>query len=462
MIVREQKLLVSQYINWKKITEYIDGLKSREYNAFFQQRCVANYKIPIVLINSPIVILLSCQSNIENLKFNLYAFELGYILFCMSNVVNLDISFFYYYRNSYHIFACKLVYDLIIKACYQLTFWYLKLYTLYLRYICSIYHLQLCKINDSFSITKENLVSKYYYVFFIDIKKYVSYFTILTFLRKVSIYRGVKTFLLKFLSEPVFINLMFYLNDKNNDLFLSKNILFRKLLELFVLQIIYEVSIILKYSTDSFNNTGEIICLYDYNILLMLCQDSSRLFSLNAKFSHLFICYNIKNKIDEQYSFQYLLKGIVTNLFILSLKYKAYPFYFVIKPSLNYQFLLMKRITSIIRISKSKPLFILNIRLNMLILLWSKIYLTQSIDKIFYLLDYLIGIKLKVDNKYYRNDLLFEVGLNKYIFCKTYIYSIGRHFLTVIYNKKYCKFYFIVKLLWLSKLKCNINLREAI
>lgn len=92
MIMRERKSLFWQYINWREVTKYIDSLKSRNYQKFITGIKIRNIEICGPLLISPITILLALR---KELSLELNEFELGYLLFCFSNVIKLDKSFFF-------------------------------------------------------------------------------------------------------------------------------------------------------------------------------------------------------------------------------------------------------------------------------------------------------------------------------------------------------------------------------
>jgi len=456
LISRNHKSLVWQYINWEKVVQYIDSLKSRKYKAFVQKSHVINYRLQSSFINSPLVILFAFKQSIDSLNIKLNTFELGYILFCISKVLYLDIGFLYYYRNIYDIQLIKVIRYLVAKVHYLVIFWSIQIYANYLRYLCHLSYYRFYNTNDVIDIIKSQ-VTRYQHVLLLDLKYSINYFSLLTFLNKMSVDKNICQFLLKFLHVGYFNNLTAYVNIKSNNLFIKKNILFKQLLDIFVLQLCYEMSIVFSKYFDIKNNLNKIICINEGSLLLILSQDADQLIKFKKKLLHLLFFNGFIVKLDKRIARKYISQGISTSLFCISIKKEVYPFYFFIKPSLRNQFTFMKQVSLILYNLRSRPSFLLNIRLNMLILLWSNTYLKQSVNKIFYLLDYLISLKLRYSSKYRRYYSCSKVKFSKkilhsqllsYVLKKTYIYMF-----TTIYSQKYYKYYFAVKLLWISNLK---------
>lgn len=465
MISRNHKSLIWQYINWEKVIKYIDSLKSRKYKAYVQKSFVINYNTHKFFINSPIVILLAFKSGVNSLDIELNTFELGYLLFCLINILYLDMSFFYYYKNVRDINLGKAVRYLVSKVHYLVVIWSLENYANYLRYICHLSYRQFSKVNSILDTVRHES-TKYKYALLFDFKYCISYFSLLTLLNKVYVDKNTIKFLLNFFTLGYFNHLVRYLNIRSNFFFTVKNKLFKKLLDLFVLQICYELSIVLSQSFCIKYSVTKIDCISDSNWLLVLCQDNYQLRNLRKKMLSLLLFNGVTVKPNERKEYQYMAQGISTRLLSIYIKYRSYPFYFAIKPSLHSQFILMQQVSLILYQSKSISLFLLNIRLNMLIMLWSSIYFEHSVNKIFYLLDYLIALRLRYFGKYYKYFFVSTIKFSKktlknqklsYSLKKNYV-----HIFTNIYSKEYYKYYFLVRLFWLYNLKCKTSLREAV
>lgn len=462
MISRNHKSLIWQYINWEKIIKYIDSLKSRKYKAYVQKSFAINCNTHKFFINSPIVILLAFKSGVDNLNIELNTFELGYLLFCLVNISYLDISFFYYYKNIRDINLGKAVGYLVAKVHYLIIIWSLESYANYLRYICHLSYRQFYKVNSVLYHAKYKF-TKYKYALLFDFKYCIGYFSLLTLLNKIYVDKNTIKFLLNFFTLGYFNHLIRCLNIRSNFFFIAKNKLFKKLLDLFVLQICYELSIVLSQSFGVKYSISKIDCVSDSNCLLVLCQDNCQLKHLRKKMLALLLFNGIIVKPNERKEYKYIAQGISTRLLSIYIQYRSYPFYSVIKPSLKSQFILVQQVSLILYQSKSIALFLLNIRLNMLILLWSSIYFEHSVNKIFYLLDYLIALRLRHFGKYcFVSTIKFS---KKTLKGQKLNYSLKRnyiHIFTNIYSREYYKYYFLVRLFWLYNLKCKTSLREAV
>lgn len=463
MISRNHKSLIWQYINWEKIIKYTDSLKSKKYKACVKKSFMIGGNLHRFFINSPIVVLLAFKHSVNSLNIELNTFELGYLLFCLANIFYLDISFFYYYKNSYDINLIKGIRYLVAKVHYLVILWSLEIHANYLRYFCHLSYYRFCKVNNLLYTIKYE-VTRYKYALLFDFKYCISYFSLLTLLDKVYLDKVIVQSLLKFFTSGYFNRLVDYLNVRNNYIFIKKNQMFKGLLDIFVLQTCYELSILLSQSFNTKYSLNKIFCINDFNWLLFLCQDNYQLINLRNKILSLLSFNGVILELNERQKSQYASQGISNSLLSIHIQYQYYPFHFVIKPSLYNQFILMKQVSLILYQSRSVPLFLLNIRLNMLIMLWSNIYLRQSVSKIFYLLDYLINLKLRCFSKYgkyfstvkFSKKALNNQNLN-YLLKRTYLSLFNN-----LHSIKYYRYYFIVRLLWVYNLRCETNLRKAI
>lgn len=464
VIVRNHNLLFWRYINWSELIKYIDSLKSREYKAFIANTYNQQDTFEKILKNSPLVVLLAFKESVENLNVKLSTFEAGYLIFCLSHVIHLDVSFLYYYWKNYDIKSIKAIKILLTNINYFLTIFYLDQYIVSLKYFCSISSLKICQIGSILDTITEYQVGKRKYPLLLNLKSNANYLSILTFFKKIPILKRIISFLFSFFKLGDGVTLRS--NFSTNYLFVDENKILRKVWEIFVFHISYELSIISNTYFKSIFYRSEILFLYDYNFLLFLFHEGSQLVNFKRQVINLLSTYNISLKIDNKIWPYSMLLGISTKTFFISVKSEVYPFYFFIKPSLQCQFILMKQVSWTLYRSRSVPFFLLNIRLNMLILLWSKIFLKHSVDKIFYLLDYLLDLKLRYFHKCINFDKHVNISLFKELFdnypLSVFLKYKQCHFFTSLHSRRYYKFYFVVKLVWIYRLVYKINLREAI
>lgn len=95
IILRSHKLLFWQYIDWTKVVQYIDSLKSRKYQNFTRKFNKERYQQYESFIISPIETLMVLRSVLKESDIKFYDFELGYVIFCLSHQMILDVSFFF-------------------------------------------------------------------------------------------------------------------------------------------------------------------------------------------------------------------------------------------------------------------------------------------------------------------------------------------------------------------------------
>lgn len=95
IIFRSHKLLFWQYIDWIKLVQYIDSLKSRKYKSFTRNFSQERYEQNKSFYISPIEILIVLKNAFKESDIKINEFELGYLIFCLSHQMVLDISFFF-------------------------------------------------------------------------------------------------------------------------------------------------------------------------------------------------------------------------------------------------------------------------------------------------------------------------------------------------------------------------------
>ena len=123
-----------------------------------------------------------------------------------------------------------------------------------------------------------------------------------------------------------------------------------------------------------------------------------------------------------------------------------------IKPSLYYQFILLRLISRLILKVNSMSLCLLIIRINKLLLVWSSYYSMRFLKKIYCLLDYLIFIKIKflINNQDWNSNQkvirFSSTQFADYVKCCTNNSLI----LATISNRLYYRQYLSIKLVWLN------------
>jgi len=459
MISRNYQKLVWQCIKWHNIIKYIDTLKSRIYEAFLYRYMPEVYKQQSIFIISPLVITWAFKKIILSNSVFLNSFEIGYCIFCLSRINVLDISFFDYYTEDCSIDRISAITTFIRKIKHLIIIWSLEPYYNYLLYLNNISNIQFYNLKSFNYRINDRFIYKYSVSF--DLISYIPYLYLYVLLDKLYLNQSIKLYLFEFLDLGVFIDLIFYL-----DIYSSSS-LFTKLLEIIILQLSYEISIMLSNFYTYRHSISKTIFINDKFSLVIFSKDNEEIKRIRKKFLNILLFNGIFIKKKPEIQNISLFNGFNLNGLFISNNYQVYPFNFMIRPSLYSQLLLMKQLSSILIQSISKPLFLLTIRLNMLLLLWSINYTVKLMSRIFYLLDYLIVIKFSVFIKKKKLNLHF---CNLRIYNRDKIYINDNYEIEVFYkfifvplnNYEYFNYYILVKLFWLYRLKFSINLREAI
>jgi hypothetical protein len=443
MIARHNNSLLYQHIKWKSLTKYIDKLKSRKHKAFFQELHI--YILQNDLVNFPLLILSSYKYYISDIDSQLNSFELGYIIYCFSSIRYLDISFFYYYRNILDLKLFNFVKCFVERVHHRLIFLSFQTYSNYLKYLCSIFY---CS-----SYKQDINLQKHESLLNLDLNSFINLGSLSVFFNKVYIDNDLVQYLLKFFDISTFGRLLTSLSLKQNSLFLKKNKLFSKLQEIVKLQLTYELLNLLS-RFYIFQYLQIRVVFFDENIEILLLHDPA----LTKRIAYFLFGNGFIPKMVKSFREASFVKGLFMKFSFYSMDYGVYPFYFIAKPSLYSQFVLMKQVSLIVHKINRQSLFVLNIRLNMLFVLWLSHYKILG-KRLIYLLDYLIDLKLRY---YYMHYSYFDIKLFQKPFFNRTIVKQRIYFYLSIYSRKYKKCYILFKLLWVADFKCYMNLREAV
>ena len=447
MIVRHDNSLLYHNIEWRHLAQYYDKLKSREYKAFIQKCHIHNMQN--YFVNFPLLLLSSCQYSLFDINSQVNSFELGYILYCLRFIRCVDISFFYYYRNSFNLKLFNFIKYLVFQTHYLLIFLSFQVYSSYLRYLCNTFYCS-CYNFDNFFYKQYIESQKYETVLILDLKYLVSRVSLSRFFNKIYYDKDLVKYLLDILNIKIFNRLLVSLTIGTNKISIYKSKLFRKLQEVVMLQLIYELSSLLY----KFQNIKSQIVVFDKNNEILLFHNKA----LKRRLDSCLLYSGVLKNRKEEFFRGSLLNGIFTRSSFYLIESSSYPFNFIFKPSLYSQFILMKHVSFIIHKLDAQSLFVINIRLNMLFVVWLSQYKTLS-TRVSYLLDYLIDLKLRYCFMYHSYFLI--KFFKEHYFDQTILMK-KNYFCTSIYNKKYRKYYSPIKLLWGKYFKCYINLREAV
>ena len=461
VISRNHKKVIWQCIDWKFLIKYIVYLKSRLYKAFLDKSKKKIYQFQSLLIDSQIFIIVAFKNSVNSCKLQANSFEIGYIIFCLYNAIDIDCQFFYFYRQKYIADLYVVVEDLIDDIKYTIINWLLEPYMNYLCYVNNLRYSCFHSL-DSLSYVSYQKYDLNVYALYLNLRFCISYIDLSTLLDKLDLIHLVKVYCFKFLGTGLFSTLLFYLDSFVKYKIIKKggNTLFMNLLNIFILQICYEMI------SMCIGNIENIILVSYLLDLVVISRKPYNLKVWKNNLNNFLMCNGLNIENNKSIFYVSLLHGIDCNhIFITSGQY-CYPFYYMIKPSLYNQFNLIKQVSTILIQSKSQPIFLLIIRLNMLLLIWSGNYLNQPVKKICYLIDYLIHLKCQLFLKKALNKSLVRIKIYSYyssiLYLNYWVKNANNSIMVLIKSIKLYKYYFLVKLSWLYKLKCQINLREAI
>ena len=447
MIKRHSNVFFYQNIKWQQLAQYIGKLKSRKNKMLFKD--FNFYTFQNYLVNFSLLTLSVCKHYVYHNNSNINNFELGYLLYSFSTVRHIDVSFYYYYRNSFNLQLIKSFQYLVFKVHYLLIFLSLQLHSNLIKCTSNSYYYS--RYN---SIYKKFIELKNYErVSLLDFKNIANRSSLSNFLYKVFSNKDIVKCVLNFFDQSFFKEASIDLIIESSNILIYKNKLFKKLQEVLIFQLIYEISSLLSRSYYCQSATFKVIFSENYREILLVYS-----VILKNKVISLLLTNGFFQNKQENFGQDFLIKGIFAKSCFYSMDYQSSYFSFILKPSLYSQFLLMKNVSFIFYKFNTQSLFLKNIRLNMLIISWLSQY-TILTNKTLYFLDYLIHLKLRF---YYQNFSCFmiEIPRRKHHDCISK--KEKNYFFINVYSKRYHKFYLPIKLLWGIYLKCYTNLRGAV
>ncbi len=446
---------LQQYIDIQSILQYIDTLKTRIYKAFCQKSRSQAYYLQLFCVNSPLVTLMATKSSMEDLDYCLGFFELGYLVFSLSNNFYIDTSFYTYYRENTLVDINYLFYSLIEKAKCTSVIWSIEPYQSYLFHKTNFF----CQFDNSYDLNSAvfSEVSPFKYALCFNAESCFSYLHICILTKRLSINQKIKSYLLKYLNQVKYSDLMSYFG------FLSRHaVLLRgskqlpvKLFSMFI----YFICTDIYTAFNALSQCRSSILFTGHNfVLLILSQDYLGL-KLLAKELSTFLRFNGVKLIHVLHDYSAsLLDGITCNLLSIGTQSSAYPFYFLIRPSLFSQFALMCRISFIMSYSVSQPLFLLIIRLNKFMLFWAYIYFPFDIGRTFYLIDYLVYLKIRL---FIKKHCFFKRSLSNLLFLRLNgdkgvitLNKLSDSLVESIFTCRQYRHYMSVRMFWIHVLKC--------
>lgn len=446
---------LKQYIDMPSVLQYVDNLKTRIYKAFYKKSRLKAHRLQLLCINSPLVILMAAKSNAEAEDYHFDLFELGYLLFSLSNNFYIDTSFYAYYKENTFVDISYLLRCLIEKIKSINVAWSIEPYQAYLFHKPNFIF---CGFDNNYDLSSTILNDIYIFKYSLcfNLESCFSYFFIHALIKRLSINQNIKSYLLKYLRGVKFNNLMSYFGflPEHAVLLRSNKQLSVKLFSVFI----YFICIDIYNTLNALNQRNSVLftsCHFDLIILSHNCLE----LNLLAKELAAFLRFNgVKLMHTSRYYSVSLFNGVSCALLSIGVLSSIYPFYFVIRPSLFSQFGLMRRISFIISYSVSQPLFLLIIRLNKLLLFWGHIYLSSGIGRIFYLIDYLVYLKIRL---FIKKHCFFIRKLSNSFFLKLQggksainLNELSDSLVESVFTDCRYRQYASVRMFWIHLLKC--------
>nr|YP_010728686.1 hypothetical protein P6G74_pgp120 [Phymatolithon calcareum]WEA76800.1 hypothetical protein [Phymatolithon calcareum] len=454
---RSLHVLVWQDIDWKILIQYVDNLKSRIYKSSIQKSYEKTHDLQCFLINSPLVKLMALKRVIDSSFhiINLNSFELGYLVYSLSLGSKQNINILFNYSKGDLFNLNEKIQFIINKVKNLIIIWSIEPYLNHLYYLNTFSY---CKYYSK--KTRIN-IGNHFYLYGIDLNLVAlfHYVDLSVFVGRMNIQSTIKQYIYQFLDEGIFNVLMHSLDQylRLSSLRKQEVSLFNKIIDIFMLNICCEIDILLRsYSNGKLSALKDFMIIHSASDLVVICEDTYLLNIWQQVFLDVLLSNGVEIKKKRSVRKISLLQGLnlKNNLMVVSIY--SNPLYITIKPSLYYQFILLKKISSIIMKSKSKSLFLLIVRLNMLLLSWSTLHCNQQVRKIFSLLDYLIYLKLKsfIVNQHsnWSNQKIKSKYFPEVLYCFNAVDASANWVCSIsINNIDYYKLYSSIKLSWLAR-----------
>jgi hypothetical protein len=388
--------LVHRCIDWQILVQYVNNLKTRIYKAFLKKTRSRVHYLQSLCVNSPLAILAAANRHTWPLGLRINLLELAYLVFSLSQNFNLDTSFYCYYREKSVIKIVPFIDVLIEKTKLIVIAWCIE--------YCDANLLSqkgpwFYRPDNTFAlnclISKKTLNFKH--VLSIDLNPCFNYFYLSGLIKRLFIARDIELYLLKWLQCGIFDYLAFCSNEFLSSILLASSTqgLFYKMANILTSFICSELNTVF-YGLNTVDMQAKSIIFVCYEFrLLIFSQEFMALYALLKELRNFWLFNGIRLACASPINSMCLLNG-TRNLLTIANYGLLGSFRLSFRPSLRAQFTLMKRVSFMCRYSASHPLFLLAIRLNKLLCVWSSIYLNNSTGKIFYLVDYLVCIRLRL------------------------------------------------------------------
>lgn len=454
-----------QCIDWPILIQYVDDLKTRIYKAFLKQARLKICYLQLCCITSPLVTLVAAKCYAQPAGLHVNCFELAYLVFSVSCSLHVDTSFYCYYREKSIIKIAPLLDFWIEKVKLTVLVWCIKHYDLS---ILPQRGLLLCRPKTALAL--RSVISRsmpdFQHILLLDLNPCFNYFYLSGLIQRLSLARDVELYLLNWLGSGLFSYLALHSTVFLGSIMFVENSqgLFRGLVNILVSLVCTELSIAF-YGLNAVDGPSKNLVFVCYeSTVLILCQESLKSLSMLSRQLKDFGLFNGVGLMHVQsVSSIYSFSGTISRM--LSVNYQDFFNASTVsfKPSLCAQFALMRRISLVLSPSAPHSLHLLVIRLNKLLHIWSSIYLDScSAGKVFYLIDYLVGVRVKLFLKKQKVncrqlDYALPVSLKRANSSVSVCSKLSSSILAFISTNDFYAQYVSIKIFWIYRLLCLSN-----
>ena len=449
------KMFVSTNID--ELIEYVDDLKYEIYKALVKKVSLKILDCQKKFIYSPLVKYLAFVKKVKIFDLLLNPFDIGYYILFFN--IETELGFIFLGMSEKCSFKKQFI-NLVNQIQSLMSLWVIEVYNNYLVYINNslifTYYRSYC-IDDlvhqiDYSLTNGITIDLSGCKYSIDIM-YV--------LNNLNIIIPIKNYFQKIHSQQLFIKSMDLIDSvKKLSIFRVYQVsLVSRIIDLFMLICSYHVSLMYSLNSNLFNCISYPLTItHDVFNFLVTCRDRRKL-NLWIRYLNKFLQgYNVNTSSDNIIQLKFVYEGIHFMHYFIYSNYLLSSYILTIRPSLQYQQILLYQISIVIVRSKEKPLFLLMLRLNKLLLTWFGYYISSKAKKNFVFLDYLIYLKLKllIRNQAVilcRKDVIIQKLIKNLLFNKNRIRVSNLIIRTIIISTNFYRQYYVLKLAWFLKHK---------
>lgn len=386
-------------INWPILVRYVDNLKTRIYKALLKQAQSEVRYLQSFCFTSPLVMLVAAKCYAQPPTPYINCFELAYLVLSLSSSLHLDTSFYCYYREKSIVETVFALDILIEKTKFIVLVWCIKPYN---AAVLSQRNFLFSRANSasalrSFAFKK---MPNFKYVLLIDLNPCFNYLYLSGLIQKLAFAKDIELYLLNWLNKGIFSYFVLYSSVFLGSILFAANFhgLFYEMVDIFISFICSELDIAFCGLNVADEPNEKLVFACYKSTVLILYQESSIL-SILLKELRSFGLFNGVKLIYASSSFRSTCSfDSVTACNLFSIIYHDLfdGLRLNAKPSLHAQSALLRQISLILSRSIAHPSFLVVIRLNKLLHAWSNIYINNSANKIFYLVDYLACARVKL------------------------------------------------------------------